>query len=738
MSMFGKIGYWFGKFDYSVRRATGSKMGAFFVYLVVATVALLAFLWLLQSNDYGVFAPLNDESEKVSQAQVNTEAGEKIIENTQKDTEAASKSLGHQRVNDGNPAVNIQGVTSSSKNEKKKADNGFSWGNVNNTTNSAWVSFWSLLLTIPITAISAIFAIRIATRAEELSEGERPEYEEAFNAAQAYAVFKSLTVTLPALMRQAQRDGLFEGNGGLVEKINETIAEAQKALQQSSVPILLGSVAEKAWKKRLTVKDSVYMGMLHSTLLYSALRQKLDTQAGSEKNADDKSKKILNDFMRWVNQAYEYVSNVDSLIAIVEKGLLPKSVKTPADMKYVKLTSDTYSSNKSAEQNTADTNLFSEMEFWFIRHVSPIAGLNNELRLKDISRYRETVFGDVTKNFNIHASLSELSVLKDFVTKQGSINSIKPIVFCASDSGCFDIAELIKEATGKWVRILVDEIPRKNDIAENKDDLFLCQVTLNHDTAIVNISDLIASFGDKADELSTRIILLLDQGDQYRDLNKPGLSNYLRFSQICFIALQVHNYAGMSENQDWKDGAHQRFSNFAVNLESELGLKSRRQIDLEWKKHHPEYQFHCAAVLLDSATEIGDGKPYLDSLYRILDALAALRSNNTSPSESIDRVVEACKDCPPEFARLLEYLAKRPLIDRPVVGFEDNLKGARTIDLDLRNAGMVVTAYLNSESYVNRSPLINLMLDGIWRKEIDSDEKAYKKTNAFISISTMN
>lgn len=702
-----------GRVNYKIRSMTGGAMGAFFVYLSLFSAALFISLLLIQQF---AFAP-NSAPDIVASNALPAVT-----------TVVPAGSL--------KPALPIL--------SQWARTNGFEFGKVDKESNQAWVGLWSLWLTVPITLISAIFAIKIATRAEELSEGQTPEYEEAFAAAKAYGRFKSMSVILPSLLRQAQRDKIFDGNAALFLKVKKIVEDMQSELLHSSIPGLTSSIAGKTvafkFSDEAAAAEAVEsLQTRHADLLYAALEnQGIEQLINGDANTGDKSYRNL---MRWFHKVYLYIERIDSLLVNEAGALLPRSIRNPAEQVNAGVV-------VRHPDGGSPEGVFSPIEYWFIYQVQPISKLNRGRAVNDIHNYLDQAINKLSTQFSISSySFMRMPGFEQDLRIGGKVSDEKyqchlAMVVCLSDSSHFDISQGIYKSRDGLVTNFVDHVPEAEEIIGSEGGSFVFKFATRHDDAFTLTSRLLQKLPESFDR--RRIVLFLDQVDtskEYRILQKHfSFTDHIRFWQLCGLATSIIDEVKlylvnielpMAEHA--KESLQYRIQSFASELSEMVGpangndmgyqeeYAQRMRVQafipgwlsdvygdgMSWvKRETTNHQFIAAAQFLELTAYKPDGY-VIDGMVKLLVSVLMLES------AGIDAVIKAESKLGDPTSQMIQHLARRPLVERPayeVRGVGDSLylySCGETIDIN--GIHLVATVYMNSDFVVQESPLVSLL-----------------------------
>lgn len=252
-------------------------------------------------------------------------------------------------------------------------------------SDQGWASYIGIIFATAVALAGSLVAIALATRAQEsgnaqlelsklaneIAERQSTESTLAVEGTAQYQQFKSMLITIPAMLRRAHRDRLFEqdGNIGMLAHMVEIIGVAITTWLASNVPatvVELAGIIEKQKvpalprEKRLTVESQLYFEFAISSLQYdlAALRVAL-----SEPPEQRLHVSLRMQLMRLLHGTYALVHELDDLLEFANIILHEKPQE------------------------------FTILQRKFIEHAWPIAQLNRNLQLtNDFDNFAEEIW----------------------------------------------------------------------------------------------------------------------------------------------------------------------------------------------------------------------------------------------------------------------------------------------------------------------------------------------------------
>lgn len=243
-------------------------------------------------------------------------------------------------------------------------------------TDQSLANYIGIIFATAVALAGSFVAIQLAARAVDaakkqvdltelsnaIAERQSTESMLAIESTAKYQQFKSMLITLPALLRRGHRDKLFDHSGfnvDLLKNLLDILGTSIAALVSSNVPASVVEIARKLEEKDPTFTPEIaamgYRGQRHieyaiSSLQYDLSMMRVSLNAAA---AGTSSSQLRLQLLRILNAIYALVRAIDATLM--------------------------YAENVKGRKASA----FSILEDKFIEHVAPVANLNKGPSLVD-------------------------------------------------------------------------------------------------------------------------------------------------------------------------------------------------------------------------------------------------------------------------------------------------------------------------------------------------------------------
>lgn len=560
--------------------------------------------------------------------------------------------------------------------------------------------------------------VDLTDRANRIAERQTPEAQLASEAAANYERLKGMLLTLPSLMRRAQRDGCFGpgGDRGILADLVGIVSGPSRALLESSVPATITNLAStletRAAAKRgegnYRVQRQHYFEYAFSSISYDLvfIGRLLDPQA---EMSDDVPLQMH--LQRLLHAIFSLVWEIDRLLKEADKEV--------QQLKGLGVSSSSDASTP-AEIYQKGPGKFSQFEVSFIERVMPVVQLNTELWLHDDFRKLAEMSLKHLRNPNYSAATE--------ITAENPIGPDGAVLLALHDSGH---AEAMLEIERRAALIGVPHIVRLDEaawegIADEVDEKHvpIFWITEKAGDRLIQLQTYLK---DKPGRWAKRIVVI-EQIDLANDSSNTPSEKYLTlFEQItCWRAVRRINY--LLDVLSAEEPAYVMETTLPSREHTVQALGRARAAfqrgtegawlqlpEGQWLINFVGPMFEHAATAIGSVPEEGPGfglrwALQCNALLELMQADSEPQPDATTADEDGDAVhpLQFVSDCYPEFKATLEELSLAPLVDRPWYAFA-GINQPSLRDLSFPDTSFYGVAYIGSRFTVGASPLGELL-----------------------------
>jgi len=583
-----------------------------------------------------------------------------------------------------------------------------------------WVAYLGIIFATAVALAGSLVAIMLASRSLDSAKAQSELAEQANRIAQAqstlsdqanqiaerqstesmlavegtahYQRFKSMLITMPALLRRGQRDRVFDDRAGiaLLEQMVQIMGGAIDTFLASNVPATAVALAKTIEARHARsapaappAQEQRYFEFAASSLQYdlAAIRVVLALPPAQRGHLN---LRLLS--MRLLHAVYALVRELDRLFLHVQ----------------------------SIGQLNEEEG-FTLLQRTFIRHVAPVAALNGKLNLReDFESFARQIWGEEKGIIPAAGALREVPA---HMVNQGGL------VIALHDAGFSEALADIRrhlaslDRVGQVVRI--DDggwVAEADRVADGVVPIFF--ITEQFDDRLLQVHRFLAP--ETASRWPQRIVIL----DQVEQPSAGSVfENYLSFDDqlACwryFAAADIvlargRQLAGWPGNRaDADDVMKLARGDIGAGLDpavwDDILVRKREQVTAMIAR---------AAASQEDAP--ADPRRHAEA---VLDLCATLIDEVRAPAldPATAQAFPSFNLHDPDYAGLdatVQLLAKPPLMERPLFHLPDCERGivdaGRCIDLDLPNTAVFGVAYLNSTFKLPRPTLVRLLSDKI-------------------------
>lgn len=351
---------------------------------------------------------------------------------------------------------------------------------------------------------------RLAEESVRLADRQSLEAEAAAAAAEEYRRLKGMLITFPAILRKAQRDGVFAGTVDVSEisgeqavdrlailnGVIEPIASTSRRFLESGAPSAIISLSKAIDRARDdgvskalngTVQDQRYFEYATSSLYYESGHLATDlARLGTTDQFDPVV--VRNKFFRVLHGIYDFVNQTDDLICLANAALSSDDIRLP------------------------------DHDRRFATQTLPVAELNRHLSLRsDFAKFSSLILQ--------RESITRLSLLIGAELPESAFHGEEKggIVFSLHESGLSELITKIRASltaqSRKSALVRVDDTNWTCEADALKDDtvpVFL--IAENHDSGLCRLSDYLTANPEKFSMCAA----VLDQADLASDTWTSG------------------------------------------------------------------------------------------------------------------------------------------------------------------------------------------------------------------------
>lgn len=574
-------------------------------------------------------------------------------------------------------------------------------------SDQGWASYIGIIFATAVALAGSLVAIALATRAQEsgnaqlalsrlandIAERQSTESTLAVEGTAQYQQFKSMLITIPAMLRRAHRDRLFEqdGNIAMLDHMVEIIGAAMTTWLASNVPATVVEMAgiierqkvpAQPREKRLTVETQLYFEFAISSLQYdlAALRVSLGEPAEQRSHLS-----LRMQLLRLLHGTYALVHELDDLLEFANI------------------------------IRNEDPHTFTILQRKFIEHAWPIAQLNRNLQLtNDFDQFAEEIWLRQSGTLTPMGRLGEAAFSDEHhggvllaLHDSGHAEALTAIQRVLRTKDHPESTQVVRLDNGAWMA-------QARALAAGVIPIFLVTEAVTD-----RLLQLHAFLEQEAAAQWPRRILVIDQVEQPAGTavssNRFSLGETITcwhyFAAVAFVLDMGEREARHESDPDIgtiilmaKPGVDRHLE--AGNWDSLAGVKRRALLKMieraatSASEPVPDVEEHASAVVDLCERTIGI---VLGRLVHDADA------GSCFPSFDVDD---------PDYAPLaatVRLLAELPLLDRPLFNFARNSGtigfSGDNIDLALPGTTVFGVAYLDSRFALPASPLLTLLAE---------------------------